>query len=576
MNKVNSTFSILWMTSRPSSGSKAVIVLPAVAFALVTALLLIVLAGGLSFFTNVPPDDEFGTAGAYQLLAVLAVSLMILPMLTLGGSAARLSARRRDERLSTLRLLGATPALVSVLTVVESTMVAVVGVATGVLLYAAALPAIALIPFRGEALGLANLWLPAGVLLLGAAALILLAAVSAAVGLRQVVLSPLGVRTRQKAPTVHWLRLALGGGAAVVLYMVMNSATSSASLATMVVMVCGGFAGGLALLNLLGPFVLKWLAGRGLRKAQTPVRLLAARTVLESPKAAWRQVSSLSMTSFIAVVAGTGLALLAGVGEAGSQEELNLTNDMRTGVLITVVASFLLVAASAGVNQAAAVLDRRELYVSLDRLGMPRAVMDAARKRAVMWPVRLVTVGSAAMAAILLFPLTGAAMIFAPFHFWSSPGCWLAGSRWCGWVWPRRLLCSRRSWRSRALILRSVNTRTVRRLWRGTPFVHNQSQLQASWPRCGPGKLTGVLAGLAGRHGVQRDVHALWLAVADEVQLHSGSARLFTNCCRQFGRVRDGAVAQLRHDVTLLQACLRGGAFRSHIGNGGTAGEGAA
>ena len=45
----------------------------------------------------------------------------------LGGSAARLSARRRDDRLASLRLLGATPRLVRTLTVVESTVLAAVG-----------------------------------------------------------------------------------------------------------------------------------------------------------------------------------------------------------------------------------------------------------------------------------------------------------------------------------------------------------------------------------------------------------------------------------------------------------------
>lgn len=432
MNQLKSSLSILWMMSRPSPGSKAVIALPAVAFALVTALLLIVLAGALSFYTNPAPEDPTGMAGTYQGLAAFAVTLMVLPMLTLGGSAARLSARRRDERLSTLRLLGGTPALVASMTVVESTLVALLGVVSGMALYAAALPAIALIPFQGKPLGLAGLWLPAGVLLIAAAALILLAAVSAAAGLRQVVLSPLGVRTRQKAPTVHWMRIVLGAGAAAVLYGLMANLTASGTFAAMMVIACACFAGGLALLNLMGPFVLSWLAGRALRKAETPAKLLSARTVLESPKAAWRQVSALSMTSFIAVVAGTGLALLSGGGEGGNAAEANLTTDMRTGVLITVVASFLLVAASAGVNQAASVLDRKDLYVSLDRLGMPRGVMDAARRRAVMSPVRIVTVGSAAMAALLLFPLTGAAMIFAPLSLLVIAGV-LAGG--IGLVW---------------------------------------------------------------------------------------------------------------------------------------------
>ncbi|ALE06697.1 permease [Arthrobacter sp. ERGS1:01] len=423
---------VLWLLSRPAPGSKAVTALPATAFALVTALLLTVLAGALSFFTNAPADDPSGTAGAYQNLALVALALLVMPLLTLGGSAARLSARRRDERLSTLRLLGATPALVGVLTVVESTVIAAAGILAGTVLYAAAVPAVALIPFQGKPLGMAALWLHP--LVLGAAegSLLLLAAVSAAIGLRQVVLSPLGVRTRQKAPAVHWVRIALGAGAGVVLYMVMSTLTASGSAAVMVLILVGVFAGGLALLNLVGPFLLKWTAGRSARTAATPAKLLAARTILESPKAAWRQVSGLAMTSFVAVVAGTGLAVIDGAGAGGNAPEANLFTDMRTGVLITVVESFVLVACSAGVNAAAAVLDRRDLYVSLDRLGMPRGVMEAARQRAVMAPVRFVTVGSAAFSAVLLFPLTGLALIVAPLSLAVIAGV-LAGGM--GLVW---------------------------------------------------------------------------------------------------------------------------------------------
>ncbi|MEO8222044.1 MAG: hypothetical protein ABI563_14815 [Specibacter sp.] len=97
-------------------------------------------------------------------------------------------------------------------------------------------------------------------LLLADASLLLVAAATAAVGLRQVVVSPLGVRTRQKAPAVPWLRLALGGGGAVVLYLVMTALTASSPAAVVIVVLVGVFAAGLALLNLMGPFVLKLLA----------------------------------------------------------------------------------------------------------------------------------------------------------------------------------------------------------------------------------------------------------------------------------------------------------------------------
>ena len=96
--------------------------LPVVAFGLVTTLLLTVLAGALSFLRW---RDEL--AFLYQLLAVLALILLVFPLLTLGGSAARLSARRRDDPLATLRLLGATPATVAGITIIESTALAAAG-----------------------------------------------------------------------------------------------------------------------------------------------------------------------------------------------------------------------------------------------------------------------------------------------------------------------------------------------------------------------------------------------------------------------------------------------------------------
>jgi VIT1/CCC1 family predicted Fe2+/Mn2+ transporter len=78
------------------------------------------------------------------------------------------------------------------------------------------------------------------------------------------------------------------------------------------------------------------------------------------------------------------------------------------------VFSFVTVAASVAVNQAADVLDRRELFVGLDRMGMPREQMDRSRALAVMSPLRLVALGSAAAAAILVAPLTGMALVVQP------------------------------------------------------------------------------------------------------------------------------------------------------------------
>lgn len=401
---------VAWLLARPGTTGIAATALPVAAFTIVTALLLTVLGGAQTFWTW---TDEW--AVTYQALAVIALVLLVVPLASLGGAAARLSARRRDDRLATLRLLGATPATVSALAVIESAVLAAIGAVVGVALYVALVPALALIPFRGEALGVEGVllgWIP---LLAVPFGVVLLAVVSAVLGLRLVVISPLGVRTRQDAPKLHWLRaavalvvVALGAGLMAVLQVAVSAIMILAMLAL-------AFGGALAVQNLVGPWVIRLVAQAQARSAKTPAKLLAARTVLESPKAAWRQVSGVAMTSFMAVFAGSGIAVVNSLGEGvpDRESELLLT-DIRTGILITVIGSFLMVACSVGVNQAAAILDRRDLHEALGKLGMPVSVAEAARRRSVMSPLRVTAIGSAITAAVVMLPLTGITLIVAP------------------------------------------------------------------------------------------------------------------------------------------------------------------
>ena len=394
------------MLARPSRAGAATLALPIVAFATVTALLLIVIGGSQKFWTFTDGDGVF-----YQLSAVVALTLLVVPLTSLGAAASRLSARRRDDRFATLRLLGATPATVTVITVIESVMLAAVGAIGGVALYLAAAPAVGLIPFRGEALGTASILLSPGLVAAVVAGVVLLAAVSAVLGLRRVIISPLGVRMRTDVPRPHWIRAVIGLGVVVATYVVMG-ALGALAIAVIFTVLAVGFGGTLLVLNLVGPWALKVVARRQARRAPTSARLLAARGILESPKAAWAQVSGVAMTSFMAVFAGSAVGLLEAAG--GDSEGTTLLSDIRTGVIITVVASFLMVACSVGVNQAAAILDRGDLYSSLSKLGMPIATMEKARRLTVMGPLRMTAIGSAVIAGIVVFPLVGATLLFAP------------------------------------------------------------------------------------------------------------------------------------------------------------------
>lgn len=120
------------------------------------------------------------------------------------------------------------------------------------------------------------------------------------------------------------------------------------------------------------------------------------------------------MASFMAVFAGTGVSLMGLMNAEGSSADAALAVDMRTGLIITLIGSFLMVAASVGVNQASDVLDQKELHASLHRLGMPWQTVDRARRRAIMSPLLITAIGSAVCAAILVFPLLGIALITTP------------------------------------------------------------------------------------------------------------------------------------------------------------------
>lgn len=401
------------MMLTPRRGAdRAGMALAVVAWAVVTALSLSVVGGALWFHDlgspgSSRPNVEQMDQDAYSGLATLAVVLLLVPLISLGGAAARLAARRRDERLSSLSLLGADRTTLLGLTVAESTMLAAVGCVVGFGGYLALMPVFGLVPFVGGPIGAAALWPGVIPVLLTMAGMMLVAVISSFSGLRSIVITPLGVRTRENAPPAPWR--ALGIGLLLLLVVVVASrSTENIEQVAVLVVIGGMFAGALAVLNLIAPFVLRLLGRWQLRRASGPHQLIAARTVLEDPKGLWRQIGGVAMTSLVAVVAGTGFAM---VSDVDGQDFV--TQDTRTGVLLTVAISFVTVACSVGINQTASVLDRADLYRSLYRVGMGESVMNRARSRAVMPALLTVAFGAAGLGMLLVVPLAGVMLVTA-------------------------------------------------------------------------------------------------------------------------------------------------------------------
>ncbi|RIK16757.1 MAG: permease [Acidobacteria bacterium] len=393
--------------------------LPVAAFAVVTALTLTV-AGGAEFFLRL---DEVGVDSSYQgvyaALACVALVVLAVPLLALCGSAVRLSTRRRDTRLSSMRLLGAPRRLLVRLSVLEAGGLALAGVLVGVVGHLVLAPLVGTVRFVGGPIGTAAVVPSLPVAFLTIAVLVGTAVVAAALGLQKVAITPLGVRTRELPAGAHWVRAVVALVVIGAISLAGRSLGAAGSLLVAVLVVVGMLGAGLAVLNVHGPWLLRLLSRRSVRRGGSGpgavTRLLAARTVLDDPRAVWRQVSGVAMVSYVSVIVGAGLAL-ANLTAAGdrSPADVMLTDDLRTGILLTIAIAFATLAASITVHAAAEVFDRRDLYVALDRLGTPRAQLERTRRQVVLRPLFTVCLVSAVAGAVTVLPLTGAALVLDP------------------------------------------------------------------------------------------------------------------------------------------------------------------
>ena len=422
------TFKLLARRTLPTSQAT----LPVLAFAASAALFLLIAGGIHAFYLWLGGDASTATsveAGSgtkntahtlqplYLMLAWVSGFLLLTPLFTLGASAARLSARRRDDRLATLRLLGASTRQLTLYTMLDSVIYAAVGFVLGFIVYLILVLPFGMLRFQNIPLGPDNMLLPLPIVLVCGLVCLIIAATSSLFGLSKVTISPLGVRTRSDKPSLGKRALILGGVLLVVGFIgaiasqvIMNLAADSMGANGFVLVLVIAIMFGLPILltmlavDLIGGFVVGLYARIRVRTARTPATLLAYRSILESPRAAWRQVSGVAMTTFIAALIGPVLGQL--FRESTSQARRNvqddtLLNDMWQGLFLLMFLSYLLVALSALLNQSAAIYERGSLYSSLRMMGTEAAVLKRSRRIVVFGPLLLVSTLSGLLALVL-------------------------------------------------------------------------------------------------------------------------------------------------------------------------------
>ena len=389
------------MLLRPSRLGVDAVLLPAAAFTVVTTVTLGAVALALRLWAV--PDNAFS---AYALLGGALLVFLLVPVISLVSAATRLSTRRRDDRLSTLRLLGASARFLRRVAVGEMAIVAALGILAGTVLYLAVAPLVALIPVQGVTAQPEDTWLPWPVLV-GVAVLVELLVVGIVVaGLRRIEVSPLAVRVRAAPRGARARGLLIGFGVIVVGLVVMQLAGQNWGVTGIALGYIVALAAIMTAMNLIGPVLTRWIALLSRRRAKDLAGVLSARSVLEDPKAAWRQVAPVGIATFIVVPAGSVLGYLNTIATSSDvvgPADLMLFADFRTVAILAVVVAFLIVGCSVGITQAAEILDRRATYVALDRVGVPRALMQRARRRAVWIPLGVATIGAALLSTALVF-----------------------------------------------------------------------------------------------------------------------------------------------------------------------------
>jgi hypothetical protein len=258
-----------------------------------------------SIATMAPSDCDgcvvgLRTAGLDLILSVVAAALLF-PVLIFIGAATRLTATRRELRFAAMRLVGATPRQVSVVSAVESVAAAVLGTAAGFGLFFALRGPIATIPFTGAPFFPSDLSLTVVDILAVALGVPVAAALSARLALRRVHISPLGITRRVTPRPPRWYRLiplALGLGDLAWFVGHRPPTTNGQILAFL-----PAFLVIMAGLVIAGP----WLTMVGARvlagRARRPAALIAARRMADNPRAAFRAISGLILALFVTSVA---------------------------------------------------------------------------------------------------------------------------------------------------------------------------------------------------------------------------------------------------------------------------------
>jgi hypothetical protein len=261
-------------------------------------------------------QNTTGSGPVLQYILAGGAVALLLPVLILIATASRLSAARREERFAAMRLVGATPRQISVVSAVEAVVAAFAGVAVGFALFFVFRPLLSHVPFVGVPFAQGDLSLHWIDIVLAVTGVPVAAVVSARLALRRVQISPLGVKQRVSSRPPRIARvIPLLAGISVLAYF--DAAGKPGSNGGQLLELLVGFVLLVVGLVLAGP----WFTTAGSRvmtkRARRPATLIAGRRLLDNPKASFRFISGLVIALFVTSATIGALSSIAAASSSG-------------------------------------------------------------------------------------------------------------------------------------------------------------------------------------------------------------------------------------------------------------------
>ncbi|MFT3875074.1 MAG: hypothetical protein QM708_01390 [Propioniciclava sp.] len=343
----------------------------------------------------------------YVMLAVVACALLLPAMAGLASGAAVLGARGRDRRLAVLRLVGLSSSDVTRMSLIDTAIQAVAGIAIGLGLYLATLPAWGHLTMQAMPVRPSEMLLPWWGSLAVCAATFATGMLAAAWGLRRVRISPLGVSKRANSPAMKAWRAALFVVVVVLAVIAMQLLNLNGIVPALIF-------GGIMLaviwvFNLFAAWLLQLLAA-GLARTPNTTAMWASRRVQADAKATWRRVSGLGLLSLI----GGFMAVMpfsAGEGMNSAEQAFAdaITWDLNKGTIITLGVGFALTAMTVFIAQASSVLERAEQTLALANMGAPRRFITRVMWWETLAPLVVAVVLGASLGMLLSMPMLAVA-----------------------------------------------------------------------------------------------------------------------------------------------------------------------